>query len=100
MLDFLKTQPTATDVHQQQDRRPSAADALRHKRDKKVSNRQVTGASQLTLRQSIVPVALVTTLFFCWGFAYGLLDVLNIHFQTVLGVTAAQGGGLSGAYFG
>ena len=100
MLDFLKTEPSPDDVHEQQARRPSAADALRLKHAKKVSNRQVTGASQLTLKQSIFPVALVTTLFFCWGFAYGLLDVLNIHFQTVLGVTAAQGGGLSAAYFG
>ena len=100
MFEFLKTEPTTDDIHQQQARRPSAADALALKRAKKVSNKQVTGASQLTLRQSIFPVALVTTLFFCWGFAYGLLDVLNIHFQTVLGVTAAQGGGLSAAYFG
>ncbi|KAI4140354.1 MAG: hypothetical protein LQ340_007883 [Diploschistes diacapsis] len=100
MLDIVKTEPTLEDVHEQQARRPSAADALALKRAKKVGNRQVTGASQITLRQSIFPVALVTTLFFCWGFAYGLLDVLNIHFQTVLGVTAAQGGGLSAAYFG
>ncbi|KFC76857.1 L-fucose transporter, partial [Ewingella americana ATCC 33852] len=27
---------------------------------------------------------LVTTLFFLWGLSYGLLDVLNKHFQEVL----------------
>ena len=93
-------EPTAEEIHYQRERRPSAADAIARKKDKKVSNKQVTGASQITLRQSILPVALVTILFFLWGFAYGLLDVLNKHFQDVLGVTAAQGGGLSGAYFG
>ena len=29
-----------------------------------------------------------------WGFAYGLLDVLNKHFQETLHVTAAQSSGL------
>lgn len=32
-----------------------------------VNNQALTGASALTTRQSIVPVTLVTTLFFCWG---------------------------------
>lgn len=36
-----------------------------------------TEASNLTLRQSLLPVAMVTVLFFLWGFAYGLLDVSN-----------------------
>lgn len=35
-----------------------------------------------------------------WGFAYGLLDVLNKHFQETLHVTAAQSSGLQAAYFG
>ncbi|KAI5779116.1 putative L-fucose-proton symporter [Geopyxis carbonaria] len=61
---------------------------------------QVTSAANLTLRQSIYPVFLVTILFFLWGFAYGLLDVLNKHFQEVLHVTRAQSSGLQGAYFG
>jgi FHS family L-fucose permease-like MFS transporter len=39
-------------------------------------------------------VSLVTVLFFMWGFAYGLLDVLNKHFQETLHVTAAQSSGL------
>mgnify|MGYP002231887749 CR=1 FL=1 len=29
----------------------------------------------------LVPFILVTTLFFLWGFAHSILDVLNKHFQ-------------------
>ncbi|KAJ9116108.1 hypothetical protein QFC20_000785 [Naganishia adeliensis] len=43
---------------------------------------------------------LVTSLFFLWGFAYGLLDVLNAHFQKTLGITKLQSTGLQVAYFG
>jgi FHS family L-fucose permease-like MFS transporter len=64
------------------------------------SNNAVTGAQNLTLKQSIVPVCLVTILFFLWGFAYGLLDVLNAHFQVALNITKGQSGGLQAAYFG
>ncbi|KAH0325196.1 MFS general substrate transporter, partial [Aureobasidium melanogenum] len=64
------------------------------------SNSAVTGAQNLTLKQSILPVCLVTILFFLWGFAYGLLDVLNAHFQTALNITKGQSGGLQAAYFG
>lgn len=72
-----ETEPTLDEVREQQGRRPSLAD-VKHEaaRRKSVSNRAVTGASQLTVKQSIVPITLVTTLFFMWGFAYGLLDVL------------------------
>jgi FHS family L-fucose permease-like MFS transporter len=64
------------------------------------SNNAVTGAQNLTLKQSILPVCLVTILFFLWGFAYGLLDVLNAHFQVALNITKGQSGGLQAAYFG
>jgi FHS family L-fucose permease-like MFS transporter len=45
-------------------------------------------------------LALVTSLFFLWGLSYGLLDVLNKHFQESLGVTRANSGLLQAAYFG
>ena len=61
---------------------------------------QVTSAAHLTLRQSLIPCFLVTILFFLWGFAYGLLDVLNSHFQAELNITAAKASGLAAAYFG
>lgn len=54
----------------------------------------------LTGRKLIFPIALVTSLFFLWGFSYGLLDVLNKHFQTVLGITKLQSTGLQVMYFG
>lgn len=61
--------------------------------------------------------ALVTSLFFTWGFAYGvsaqrsragisadcassqLLDVLNAHFQTIFGIGKTQSTLLQLAYF-
>lgn len=66
----------------------------------KVSDHQVTKAADLTLRESIWPITLVTTLFFLWGFSYGLLDTLNKHFQVTLDITRARSAGLQAAYFG
>src|SRR3954470_18225705 len=40
----------------------------------------------------IKPFALVSSLFLLWGFAHGLLDVLDKHFQTTLHVSKAQSG--------
>jgi len=61
---------------------------------------QGTTGSQLSQHQWAYAFALVTTLFFTWGFAYGLLDVLNAHFQTVFGITKLQSTMLQFAYFG
>ncbi|RYY62551.1 MAG: L-fucose:H+ symporter permease [Chitinophagaceae bacterium] len=44
--------------------------------------------------------ALVTSLFFLWGLAYGLLDVLNKHFQDALQIDKARSTLLQTAYFG
>ena len=38
----------------------------------------------LVKREYRVPFILVTSLFFLWGFAHAILDVLNKHFQDVL----------------
>ncbi|OAP59759.1 hypothetical protein AYL99_04761 [Fonsecaea erecta] len=86
--------------HDSVERQPSNADAMSNQQRKSVANRGLTGASALTVRQSIFPITLVTILFFLWGFAYGLLDVLNAKFQTSLNITAAKAGGLQGSYFG
>ncbi|KAJ4152975.1 hypothetical protein LMH87_009490 [Akanthomyces muscarius] len=59
-----------------------------------------TKASELTLRQSLFPLIIVTALFFLWGFSYGLLDTLNAHFQRVLHFTPSRSSGLQAAYFG
>ncbi|KAF2692044.1 glucose/galactose transporter [Lentithecium fluviatile CBS 122367] len=82
-------------------RRPSAVEAMAQaRRRQSIDDHAVTGAGEITTRQSIIPVSLVTVLFFMWGFAYGLLDVLNKHFQETLNISAAQAAGLQGAYFG
>jgi FHS family L-fucose permease-like MFS transporter len=79
---------------------------------------QRTRAAELTLRESIYPLMLVTILFFLWvsssaynttvrsvtnttqGFSYGLIDTLNKHFQETLGITRSRSSGLQAAYFG
>ncbi|WP_343667535.1 L-fucose:H+ symporter permease [Chitinophaga sp.] len=48
----------------------------------------------------LFPFILVTSLFFLWGLAYGLLDVLNKHFQEVLEVTRRKSTLLQLSYFG
>lgn len=40
----------------------------------------------------LIPFALITSLFLLWGFAHGLLDVLNKHFQSVFTMTKAESG--------
>ncbi len=48
----------------------------------------------------LFPFILVTSLFFLWGLAYGLLDVLNKHFQESLNITKTRSTLLQAAYFG
>ena len=48
----------------------------------------------------LFPLILVTSLFFLWGLAYGLLDVLNKHFQELLNITKTRSTLLQAAYFG
>jgi len=43
---------------------------------------------------------LITSVFFLWGLSYGLLEVLNKHFQEILTISKAQSGLLQTAYFG
>ena len=51
-------------------------------------------------RRYLSAIILVTSLFFLWGFAYGLLDVLNKHFQEELNIDKQRSTLLQGAYFG
>jgi FHS family L-fucose permease-like MFS transporter len=48
----------------------------------------------------LFPFILVTCLFFFWGFSYGLLDVLNKHFQDTMNVSKARSTLLQASYFG
>lgn len=74
------TEPTMADVHSQF--KPSNVEAAANaSKAKTANNTALTGASSLTVRQSILPVALVTVLFFLWGFAYGTF-VHTRHFAS------------------
>ncbi len=46
--------------------------------------------TSLTNRKYLVPFILITTLFFLWGFARSMLDVLNQHFKDTLNISIAQ----------
>jgi MFS transporter, FHS family, L-fucose permease len=52
----------------------------------------------------LVPFILITSLFFLWGVAHGMLDTLNKHFQEMLQMSKAQSGMIQfsvyTAYFG
>jgi len=47
---------------------------------------------KLTTKEYLVPFILISSLFFLWGSAHGMLDVLNAHFQTVLKISKAESG--------
>ena len=53
-----------------------------------------------TRKSYLLPLILVTSLFFLWGLSYGLLDVLNKHFQESLNITKTRSTLLQAAYFG
>ena len=59
-----------------------------------------TSQSYLKGRHLILPLGLTTSLFFLWGFSYGLLDVLNKHFQNVLKISKLESTALQIVYFG
>ncbi|MGV2481947.1 UNVERIFIED_CONTAM: glucose/galactose MFS transporter, partial [Salmonella enterica subsp. enterica serovar Weltevreden] len=46
------------------------------------------------------PLAFAIACFLIWGLAYGLLDVLNKHFQETLSISQADSAWLQIAYFG
>ncbi|MCX6232569.1 MAG: L-fucose:H+ symporter permease [Bacteroidetes bacterium] len=47
-----------------------------------------------------LPFVLITSLFLIWGFSHAILDVLNKHFQTILGVSKMQSGFVQAAVYG
>ena len=55
---------------------------------------------RLVAKDFILPFILVTSLFFLWGVAHSLLDVLNKHFQDILGITKARSGLVQSALYG
>lgn len=65
----------------------------------KTPNPSIT-AADVPARTLRIALAFAISLFFIWGFAYGLLDVLNKHFQDTLNVGTAESTWLQIAYFG
>lgn len=63
-----------------------------------VASKPVAGSAETN--NYTLPFILVTSLFFLWGTAYGLLDVLNKHFQEALNITKSRSTLLQAAYFG
>ncbi|MCP3735916.1 sugar MFS transporter [Sphingomonas sp. RP10(2022)] len=57
-------------------------------------------AADVPRRTLRVALSFAISLFFIWGLAYGLLDVLNKHFQDTLHVGTAESTWLQIAYFG
>lgn len=45
---------------------------------------------RLVAKKYAVPFLLITSLFFIWGFARAILDVLNKHFQDMLSISISQ----------
>ena len=50
----------------------------------------IQNKTSLSSKQYAVPFILITSLFFMWGFARAILDVLNKHFQNELDITITQ----------
>lgn len=65
-----------------------------------VNMKQPESMLKLNNRESIAPNALTTILFFLWGFAYGLLDMLNSQFQQIVQLDTWRSLGLHAAYYG
>jgi len=58
----------------------------------------------LTTREYLVPFIFISSLFFLWGIAHGMIDTLDKHFQQILHLSKSQSSmiqfSLYGAYFG
>ena len=48
----------------------------------------------------LVPFILITTLFFLWGFAHSILDVLNKHFQDALSISKTHSALIQAVVYG
>ncbi|GAA5978186.1 hypothetical protein JCM5350_007425 [Sporobolomyces pararoseus] len=59
-----------------------------------------TTTSNLSRKQFLFAFSLVTSLFFLWGFSYGLVDVLNKKVQTTFTISHLQSTMIQVAYFG
>ncbi|SEW43293.1 L-fucose:H+ symporter permease [Chitinophaga arvensicola] len=56
--------------------------------------------AKFTEKKYVITLIFVTSLFLCWGIALTMGDVLNKHFQNVLGLTKSQSGLVQFSIFG
>lgn len=47
-------------------------------------------SNQLTYKKYLIPLIIITSLFFLWGFARAILDVLNKHLQNNMHISLTQ----------
>lgn len=104
MMDFLTTPDTTAAMLQHTRTARTSGPTRTHTPSPTIFDfvnvKKAKSMVKMTNRESIAPLALVTILFFLWGFAYGLLSILNQQFQIVVGVNNAQAIGLHSAYYG
>ena len=50
----------------------------------------IEAMSQLVKKEYRLPFIMVASLFFLWGFARAIMDVLNKHFQTVMDISISS----------
>jgi len=101
MMDFLTT-PDMSGIAQTLQRTPTAMTNTTIGRPvfyDFVNMNNQKSITSMTSRESIRPIIEVTTLFFLWGFAYGLLNTLNARFQVVAAISGAQTIAVHSVYF-
>ncbi|MDO4779604.1 MAG: sugar MFS transporter [Bacteroides sp.] len=69
-----------------------------------LSNKEIKSSKSIFISRKgenfLFPFIIVTTLFFLWGFAHSILDVLNKHFQDSFSITKAQSGMIQAVVYG
>ena len=66
----------------------------------KQSNEKVKLVQTRDGKNFLLPFILITSLFFLWGFAHSILDVLNKHFQDALGITKTRSALIQAVVYG
>lgn len=104
IMDFLTT-PDMNGFHSIERSTTALTNTSRHTAPRSptffdfVVMKQKKSLVHMTTKESIYPLAIVTVLFFIWGFEYGLVEVLNRQFQSVANVTTAQAVGIRSAFY-
>ena len=67
-----------------------------------MNNNNTSSSNRIALvaREYLVPFILITSLFFMWGGARAILDVLNKHFQLTFGINQAHSALMQSAIYG